>query len=248
MRGKRKNLKRAIEVGAIILAVITFISAIMAGVAVAESKATYEPMEVTTQKTSEPVVTTGNEIYSYEVESIGDPNNYLYPYNTMSADWGVEVYEQGFKYYQIPDDYAEYGGCLPEVVQVYLWCLCEERGLDYYTVVALIERESGYRWDALGDNGNSYGYCQVQKKWHLERMEEENVQDLMDPYGNLRVATNYLVYLQDKYGSSGTNCVLMAYNMGETRARELWKDGTYSSNYSRGILQRAEEIKQELQD
>lgn len=27
--------------------------------------------------------------------------NYTYPYNTMSADWGSEVYEDGFRYYEI---------------------------------------------------------------------------------------------------------------------------------------------------
>lgn len=59
----------------------------------------------------------------------------------MSADWGAELYESGFKYYQIPQEYIDEGGCFPEAVQAYLWCLCEERGINYYVVVALIERE-----------------------------------------------------------------------------------------------------------
>lgn len=61
------------------------------------------------------------------VWGVGDPDNYIYPFNTMSADWGVEVYEQGYKYFEIPDEYVRSGGCFPEVVQVYLWCLCRER-------------------------------------------------------------------------------------------------------------------------
>ena len=32
--------------------------------------------------------------------------NYTYPYNTMSADWGSEVYEDGFRYYEIPQEYS----------------------------------------------------------------------------------------------------------------------------------------------
>lgn len=56
-----------------------------------------------------------------------DPDNYIYPYNTMSADWGGEIYEDGFRFYEIPEEYAREGGCFPEVVQVYLWSLCKER-------------------------------------------------------------------------------------------------------------------------
>ena len=48
--------------------------------------------------------------------------NYTYPYNTMSADWGSEVYEDGFRYYEIQQEYKDAGGCFPEIVQVYLWC------------------------------------------------------------------------------------------------------------------------------
>lgn len=77
--------------------------------------------------------------------------NYTYPYNTMSADWGSEVYEDGFRYYEIPQEHKDAGGCFPEIVQVYLWCECKEYGVDYYTVLAIIERESGYHWDKVGD-------------------------------------------------------------------------------------------------
>ena len=169
------------------------------------------------------------------------------PYSSMSADWGDDIYAQGFKYYKIPNMYTEDGGCFPEVVQAYLWGLCKARGLDYYTVVALIERESGYKYDAVGDAGNSFGYGQIYRIWHLDRMAEECVEDLTDPYGNLRVCTNFLAELEDQYGDSGENCYLMVYNMGEAVAKELWNSGVYSTEYSRGILQRAQEIKQELQ-
>ena len=206
---------------------------------------TTTPTNTPTQApTMEPYPTT--EAY---YEAYGDPNNYIYPYNTMSADWGVELYESGFKYYEIPDKYKEAGGCFPEVVQAYLWCLCEERGIDYYMVVALIERESWYKYDATGDSGNSFGYMQIYKKWHIERMETEGVTDLFNPYGNIRVGLSFIQEIQDKYlSSSGAHCVLMVYNMGESRAKQFWREGTYSTTYTREILQRAEEIKQELQD
>ena len=177
----------------------------------------------------------------------GDPDNYVYPFNTMSTDWDGSVYDNGFKLYEIPEEYAREGGCFPEVVQVYLWCLCEQRDIDYYMVVALIERESGYKWDAAGDGGNSVGYMQIGERWHKDRMLEEGVEDLRNPYGNIRVGLNFLQYLNKKYlENSGVNCVLMAYNMGESRARSLWREGIYSTEYSREVLKRAEEIRQEL--
>lgn len=176
-----------------------------------------------------------------------DPDNDLYPFNGVSVDWGAEVYAEGFRFYEIPEKYTRSGGCFPEIVQVYLWSLCEERGIDYYMIVALIERESGYRWDAAGDGGNSIGYMQIAKRWHGERMLEEDVEDLFDPYGNIRVGLNFFQYLNDKYlAKNGAHCVLMAYNMGETGAKGCWDTGIYSSEYSRGIMSRAEEIKQDL--
>lgn len=214
-----------------------------------------KPQNVGEETETEPPVTSTvisipfvEETSEAEYELYGDPNNYVYPYNTMSADWGVELYESGFKYYQIPQEYIDEGGCFPEVVQAYLWSLCEERGINYYVVVALIERESRYKWDASGDNGNSKGYMQIYEKWHLERMEEENVTDLYNPYGNIRVGLNFLQELTGGGVNANYHYVLMSYNMGESRAKEFYKMGIYTSEYSTVILQRAQEIQQELQE
>ena len=158
----------------------------------------------------------------------------------------VEVYEEpSFYYYSIPEDYITYGGYFPEAVQDYLWEQCEERGLDYYIAIALIERESGYKHYVVGDNGNSIGYMQIQEKWHKKRMEAEGVTDLYNPFENIRVGLNYLSELFNKYGN--WDKALMCYNMGERRAKELWGEEIYSSCYSREIQERAQEIKQEIE-
>ncbi len=159
---------------------------------------------------------------------------------------GEEEPEDTFRYYEIPENYTKAGGYFPEEVQRYLLDLCTERELDYPIVVALIERESGYKSNAVGDNGNSYGYGQVYKRWHKKRMAEEGVTDLTDAYGNLRVCTSYLKYIKDRYGDNGSHYMLMVYNMGEPRALKAWGENIYSTEYSRSILQRAEEIQQEL--
>ena len=60
---------------------------------------------------------------------------------------------------------------------------------------------------------------------------------------------NFLSEIEGEYlNSSGYNVVLMVYNMGESTAKKYWDDGIYSTEYSRGIISRAQEIEQELQD
>lgn len=181
--------------------------------------------------------------------SFEDPDNRIYPYSIMSADWGAGVYAEGYKYYQIPRSYVMGGGMFPEVAQIYLWSICKDADVDYYMVLALIELESGYRYYATGDSGNSIGLMQIQEKWHKERMEALGEDSLFNPYSNMRIGVNYLKEIQDKYiSNSGAHCVLMVYNMGYSGASKLWAEGVYSTAYTQQILQRAQEIKQELQD
>lgn len=189
-----------------------------------------------------------SEVTVYEEPE--DTTEVIYdPYSAMSLDWDASVYEEGFVYYEIPEEYTRAGGYFPEVAQVYLWCICRDAGVDYYTVLALIERESGYKYDSTGDSGNSKGLMQIYEYYHLDRMEEVGATDLYNPYDNMRVGVNFLAEIQDKYlASSGENCVLMVYNMGATTAKKYWEQGTYSTDYTRGILQRAQEIQQELQE
>lgn len=246
--------------GALVTVMAGFIIKISWDTTLPEDKGEYVAVteEVDLEQTIEaPKVSAGVTEYIAEaietdppvVESYGDPNNYIYPFDTMSADWGADLYESGFKYYEIPQAYKDTGGCFPEVVQAYLWILCKDRGVDYYTVVALIERESGYQWDKTGDYGNSKGYMQIYEKWHKDRMQAEGVTDLYNPYQNIRVGLSCLQEIQESYlASSGENCVLMVYNMGETTAKKKWSEGVYSTEYSRAILSRAQEIKQELQE
>ena len=251
---KKRNRRRVVGlVGAVVLVVIGV--GVFSGEKAVEVDEAYNavteikvltPTEMPLSSTETPI-----EIVEPSAEPVvgdRDPDNYTYPYNTVSADWGAEVYEQGYRYYEIPEEYRNSGGCFPEVVQVYLWSLCREREIDYYMVVAMIERESCYKYDAVGDGGVSIGYLQIGEKWHKDRMEAEEVSDLKDPYGNIRVGLNFLQELSSRYADSGMNCVLMAYNMGESGAKKCWNNGTYSTEYSRGILARAEEIRQEVKD
>jgi hypothetical protein len=199
--------------------------------------------------TEAPTVTPAPTEEPEQTYRVADENNSRHPFNTMSADgWVDELYEEGFRYYQIPQKYSDAGGCLPEVVQAYLWAQCKERGIDYYVALAIIERESWYTYTATGDSGNSKGYMQIYEKYHTDKMQAEGVEDLYEPYGNIRVGLSVIQKIMRKNPDADYHFILMSYNMGTSRAKELFAEGTYSSQYSRYIMRRAQEIEQELQE
>lgn len=161
-RQRRRRVAMAQRLGAIVLMLVLIVAlvGIFRGCGkVDEPTLPPAATESSIELASSEELSASSMSYSPEPEETptyyGDPDNYVYPFNTMSTDWDGSVYDNGFKLYEIPYEYAREGGCFPEVVQVYLWCLCEQRDIDYYMVVALIERESGYKWDATGDGGNS---------------------------------------------------------------------------------------------
>jgi soluble lytic murein transglycosylase-like protein len=118
-----------------------------------------------------------------------------------------------------------YAACV-EIGEIY--DICPE------LLVAIIERESSCRQYA--ENGSCKGLMQVSTRWHKDRMERLGVSDIYDIYGNILVGTDYLAELFEKYGD--LYLVLMCYNMGESRALELWKDGFFSK-YAVSISERS---------
>lgn len=160
----------------------------------------------------------------------------------MSEDWGSDDVE-GFVFYELPEEYKRTGGYLPEKMQIYTRCLCKQYDVPYALVLAMIECESGYVFDAVGDDGNSIGYMQIYEKWHIDRMERLGVNDLKNPYHNVLVGIDFLSYLLEKYGT--VQDALAAYNYGEKGAREhLWNNGIYVYSYNRQIMQRMKEIEE----
>lgn len=127
-----------------------------------------------------------------------EPDKYAV-FDTMSADWGGE--EDGFVLYEIPEEYSRTGGYFPEKMQVYTYCVCKQYGVRYDLVVALIEKESGYKFDKVGDDGHSIGYMQIYEECHRDRMERLNVTDLTNPYQNVLVGIDYLSELIERYGT-----------------------------------------------
>ena len=164
-------------------------------------------------------------------------------FETVPEDYVGDV--EGFVYYEIPEEYQQTGGCLPEKVQKYIYSLCKQEGVRYALILAMIEWESGYKYDAVGDDGVSVGYMQVGEKWHEDRMQEVGATDLLNPYENIRVGVDYIKELKEEYGT--IQDALAAYNYGETGAREyLWSKGKYIYEYNETVMRRMKEIEGEL--
>lgn len=154
----------------------------------------------------------------------------------------VEVIEER-TVYKIPDEYVATGGYMSEELLIYAEELCADKNVSYPLVLAMIEKESGYQ--NLGKNDhNCIGYMQISEKWHQDTMERIGCTDLYDGFENVAVGVEILASMFEEYEDA--SMVLMAYNMGQSGAAELWEKGTYSSSYSRSVLSRASEISNEL--
>lgn len=129
-------------------------------------------------------------------------------------------------------------------LQLFIVQLCEDHHIDPAIVFAMIDRESDFNADATGDGGKSFGLMQIQKRWHLERMEDLGCTDLLDPYQNVTVGIDYLAECLDK--GKGTEWALMAYNGGASYANSMAQKGIVS-NYASEVLTSSKKLKEGVQ-
>lgn len=151
---------------------------------------------------------------------------------------GKEQPKYNFSFYQVPF------GNLPEEVQIYTHEICEQYGIPAEIIFAMMQRESRFDSNAIGDEGLSFGYMQVMEKWHKDRMNRLGVDDLLDPEENILVAVDYLSELYERYGNM--TCALMAYNCGPSTAKKMWDSGIWSTKYSEEVLKSSEQIHSEI--
>lgn len=172
-----------------------------------------------------------------------DPYRTVTPFNTMSADWSGEDVK-GFVYYEIPEEYAYYGGLLPQIVQVYTYILCNNLEVDYATILAMIETESAYKWDAESSSG-AVGYMQIMPQYHTERVAGSD--GLENPYQNIRAGIEYMNELLAKYDGNYEKA-LTAYRYGQTGAQnKFFCTGQTGSDYSETVLKAADRIRKQLE-
>lgn len=124
---------------------------------------------------------------------------------------------------------------LDKNLQKHITEICDENSLDPKLVFALIERESNYDPNAIGDSGTSFGLMQVREMFHKDRMEKLGVENLLDPYQNVIVGIDILKEKLDKYDT--TYEALTAYNAGDTGAYELYfSKGIEGNDYAYEVV------------
>lgn len=120
-------------------------------------------------------------------------------------------------------------------IQEFIYYLAYGYNIDFYFIMAVIEHESDFRADIISST-NDYGLMQINICNHEWLSKALGITDFLDPYQNIMAGTYKFHLLFEKYGDD-TSKVLMAYNMGDTGAGRLWKQGIYESRYSREIMQ-----------
>lgn len=124
---------------------------------------------------------------------------------------------------------------LSEDLQRHIIEVCNANDVDEKLVFALIERESNYNIDAIGDEGTSFGLMQVREMFHKDRMEKLGVEDLLDPYQNVIVGIDILKEKLNMYDT--TYEALTAYNAGDTGAYELYfSKGIEGNDYAYEVV------------
>ena len=141
-----------------------------------------------------------------------------------------ECKDDGALYFDVPLDHK---------LQDYIFELCEEKCIDPAIIIAMIDKESKFDIDIIGDKGKSYGLMQIQPRWHKERMEELGVTDLLDPYQNVTVGIDILAELLES--GESLEWALMAYNGGHSYANRLESEGRLST-YASTVIENASEL------
>jgi soluble lytic murein transglycosylase-like protein len=120
-------------------------------------------------------------------------------------------------------------------------------GVDSDLIKAIIDGESNGDIQAYNINNNGThdrGLMQINSV-NFDWLEEElGITDFYDPKQNIQCGVFMIADLMDRH--SEIHEILMCYNMGEKRTRELHNEGKYSSKYSRKVVKKLNKLKEDL--
>ena len=122
----------------------------------------------------------------------------------------------------------------------HIWDMSLKYDIEYELIVSVIAVESNFNVDAKSKTSD-YGLMQINKVNHGWLKEQFGFTDFVDPYQNIEagcIILNDCIYNMPDYHQA-----LMAYNMGQSRAKNLTRQGTYSSKYSRKVMAKYYEYK-----
>lgn len=137
---------------------------------------------------------------------------------------------------------------LSQDIQLHIFNECAKYNIAPALVVAIIERESTFNADRIGDNGKSFGLMQVQPQWHSHRITELGYSqtdfDWLNPKQNISVGCHFLAELFGKYGDD-IYTVLMGYNGSPSYVKKMTSQGLVS-DYAKEVTSRAGELEAEV--
>lgn len=124
----------------------------------------------------------------------------------------LETYEPEFVAYEdVP---------LPEDMQIFMQQECKELDLSYEFALALMETESSFNPDAVGDGGRSVGYMQInQCNW--QRMADDYGLDVSDEKENVAAGLRILRELFDQ--NTDPYYVILCYKAGIGNGAKLYE-------------------------
>lgn len=146
-----------------------------------------------------------------------------------------------YKLVDLPELPPKYDVPLDDDLVLHIIDIADINNIDPELILAIIKQESNFDASAMGDNGNSYGLMQVQKRYHEERMQRLYCTDLLNPYENIIVGAD--IISQKLRSGKGLEWALMAYNGGNPYANNMLQDGKISE-YAQNVIQYYNEYKE----
>lgn len=155
----------------------------------------------------------------------------FYTINSLKAEDSTR--EQEFvqtSYHRIP---------LGKDVQDYVKQLCQEYGVPEKIVYAIVQTESNFQADAISIT-HDYGLMQINAINHRWLSQELGITDFLDAKQNLKAG----IYMLSQHiqQTQTLEQALMAYGLGIGNASMLFKQGVYSTQHTRYLLQIADGI------
>lgn len=114
----------------------------------------------------------------------------------------------------------------------------QKYGLSPALVRAVIYTESRGKIDA--ENAYCYGLMQLNKTYAASFMDGAGIENITDPANNIYGGCWFLAELM-QWADNNETLALMAYNLGQSGARNKWNSGTRSTNYTEKV-QAAKEL------
>lgn len=119
-------------------------------------------------------------------------------------------------------------------IQSFIYEKCDYDDELYCLILAVIKQESDFDHGCRSEDGHDRGLMQLRDYYYSDWIEQYNVSDPEEIHDNLTVGITMLKEYLEKYEYK--NLALMCYNCGEYGAKSLWRQDTYSTNYTEKIF------------